>query len=168
MYQMSNSKGVAAHIAWSRVRDPTGFIRRSSWDHWSQMVEVKWPDFRRRLQRSLLCSCRMFNQQELQILIGGIEEPVDVNDLMQNAVYGGVYDTDHVVIQRFWKASSHYLPDASLLSLTAIYMWLYQQVVHSLNQNERQQLLRFVTSCSRPPLLWALRVLYWIRSRWCI
>lgn len=50
----------------------------------------------------------MFNQQELQILIGGIEEPVDVEDLMQNAVYGGVYDTDHVVIQRFWKVGSPY------------------------------------------------------------
>jgi len=72
---------------------------------------------------------RMFNQQELQILIGGTEEPVDIDDLMQNCTYGGAYDLDHAVIQRFW------------------------QVARSLNQKERQLLLRFVTSCSRPPLL---------------
>ena len=53
----------------------------------------------------LLYSClSMFNQQELQILISGTEDPVDMDDLMQNCIYGGVYDSDHVVIQRFWKA----------------------------------------------------------------
>ena len=48
----------------------------------------------------------MFNQQELQILIGGVEEPVDVDDLMKNTQYGGVYDGDHAAIQRFWRVSS--------------------------------------------------------------
>jgi len=71
----------------------------------------------------------MFNQQELQVLISGTEEPVDIDDLMHNCMYGGVYDSDHVVVQRFWK------------------------VTRSLDQKERQLLLRFVTSCSRPPLL---------------
>lgn len=47
----------------------------------------------------------MFNQQELQILIGGVEEPVDVDDLMRNSVYGGVFDESHATIQRFWKVS---------------------------------------------------------------
>jgi len=81
----------------------------------AEMIDPKW--------------LRMFNQQELQILISGTEDPVDMDDLMQNCMYGGVYDSDHVVIQRFWK------------------------VARSLNQKERQSLLRFVTSCSRPPLL---------------
>lgn len=71
----------------------------------------------------------MFNQQEVQILIGGVEEPINIDDLMQNCIYGGVYDSNHAVIQRFWR------------------------VAKTLNQNERQLLLRFVTSCSRPPLL---------------
>jgi len=72
---------------------------------------------------------RMFNQQELQILIGGIEEPVDVDNLMHNCIYGGVFDESHLTIQRFWK------------------------VVRTFDQKQRQSLLRFVTSCSRPPLL---------------
>ncbi|KAF8322685.1 HECT-domain-containing protein [Clavulina sp. PMI_390] len=81
----------------------------------SDMIDPKW--------------LRMFNQKELQILIGGVEEPVDIDDLQQNCIYGGVYDPDHVVIRRFWK------------------------VAKSLDQKQRSQLLRFVTSCSRPPLL---------------
>jgi ubiquitin-protein ligase E3 C len=72
---------------------------------------------------------RMFNQQELQILIGGVEEPIDVDDLQNNTIYGGLYDNDHPVIQAFWRA------------------------VRSFDQNSRRALIRFVTSCSRPPLL---------------
>ncbi|KDQ20978.1 hypothetical protein BOTBODRAFT_26989 [Botryobasidium botryosum FD-172 SS1] len=72
---------------------------------------------------------RMFNQQELQILIGGVEDPIDIDDLRSNAVYGGLYDDQHDTIQSFWK------------------------VVKSFDQNQRRMLLRFVTSCSRPPLL---------------
>ena len=45
----------------------------------------------------------MFNQQELQILISGTEEPVDVDDLRRNTVYGGAYDENHEVMQGFWR-----------------------------------------------------------------
>jgi hypothetical protein len=45
----------------------------------------------------------MFNQKELRILIGGIEEPVDVDDLQKCAVYGGLYDENHDTIKMFWK-----------------------------------------------------------------
>jgi len=81
----------------------------------AEMIDPKW--------------LRMFNQQELQILISGTEEPVDVDDLRRNTVYGGAYDENHEVMQGFWR------------------------VVESFNQTQRQSLLRFVTSCSRPPLL---------------
>lgn len=46
----------------------------------------------------------MFNQQELQILIGGTEDPVDVVDLRANTVYGGAYDDSHDTVKAFWKA----------------------------------------------------------------
>jgi ubiquitin-protein ligase E3 C len=72
---------------------------------------------------------RMFNQQELKILVGGAEEPIDLDDLRDNVLYGGLYDEDHPTVRMFWK------------------------VVKSLDQERRRQLLRFVTSCARPPLL---------------
>ncbi|EUC67353.1 ubiquitin-protein ligase E3 C [Rhizoctonia solani AG-3 Rhs1AP] len=72
---------------------------------------------------------RMFNQQELQMLIGGTPDSIDIDDLRENCVYGGLYDESHEVIERFWR------------------------VVDTLNQDQRRALLRFVTSCSRPPLL---------------
>ncbi|KAG8682736.1 hypothetical protein FRC09_016555, partial [Ceratobasidium sp. 395] len=72
---------------------------------------------------------RMFNQKELQMLIGGTPDPIDLDDLRENVQYGGLYDESHEVIRMFWK------------------------VVKDFNQDERRALLRFVTSCSRPPLL---------------
>ncbi|CAE6476085.1 unnamed protein product [Rhizoctonia solani] len=72
---------------------------------------------------------RMFDQRELQMLIGGTPDAIDIDDLRANCVYGGLYDESHEVIETFWK------------------------VVNTMNQEERRALLRFVTSCSRPPLL---------------
>lgn len=71
----------------------------------------------------------MFNQQEVQILIGGVNAPIDLDDLRTHTNYGGLYDDQHPVVVAFWK------------------------VVNGFNQEERRALLRFVTSCSRPPLL---------------
>ncbi|TRM60846.1 HECT-domain-containing protein [Schizophyllum amplum] len=81
----------------------------------SQMVDPKW--------------LRMFNQQEVQVLIGGANAPVDIADLRAHTNYGGLYDDNESTIQIFWK------------------------VVNAFDQDQRQGLLRFVTSCSRPPLL---------------
>lgn len=71
----------------------------------------------------------MFNQQELQILLGGVDTPIDVDDLRTNTQYGGLYGEDQPTIQAFWR------------------------VVESFTQDQKRALLRFVTSCSRPPLL---------------
>ncbi|KAJ7757717.1 HECT-domain-containing protein [Mycena maculata] len=81
----------------------------------SEIIDAKW--------------LKMFNQQELQILIGGTDSPVDLDDLQGNTQYGGVFDANHPTIISFWR------------------------VVHSFDQEQRRSLLRFVTSCSRPPLL---------------
>lgn len=72
---------------------------------------------------------RMFNQQEVQILIGGVNSPIDLEDLRENTNYGGLYDNNEPTIVAFWK------------------------VVETFDQDQRRALLRFVTSCSRPPLL---------------
>ncbi|KAF8885801.1 hypothetical protein BD779DRAFT_1532475 [Infundibulicybe gibba] len=72
---------------------------------------------------------RMFNQQEVQILLGGVNAPIDMDDLRQHTQYGGLYDDNHETIVLFWK------------------------VVNAFDHEQRRALLRFVTSCSRPPLL---------------
>lgn len=71
----------------------------------------------------------MFNTKELQVLISGAEIPVDVDDLMKHTRYGGDYTAEHKTVKMFWK------------------------VVRIFDDDQRRQLLRFVTSCSRPPLL---------------
>lgn len=45
----------------------------------------------------------MFNQQEVQILIGGVNSPIDIDDLRRNTNYGGLYDENHETIVAFWK-----------------------------------------------------------------
>jgi ubiquitin-protein ligase E3 C len=45
----------------------------------------------------------MFNQQEVQIVIGGVNSPIDLDDLQRNTNYGGVYDEKHDTIIAFWK-----------------------------------------------------------------
>ncbi|OAX36693.1 HECT-domain-containing protein [Rhizopogon vinicolor AM-OR11-026] len=81
----------------------------------SDMIDPKW--------------LRMFNQQELQILLGGVNAPVDVQDLRAHTQYGGLYGDDESTIQMFWKVLEDFDPE------------------------QRRMFLRFVTSCSRPPLL---------------
>lgn len=76
----------------------------------------------------------MFNQSELQTLVSGERGDIDVEDLRRNTLYGGVYtigddNQEHPTIQLFWK------------------------VMHEMTNEERQKVLRFVTSTPRAPLL---------------
>jgi ubiquitin-protein ligase E3 C len=45
---------------------------------------------------------RMFNQQEAQILLGGVNSPVDLDDLRKHTNYSGVYDDTEITITAFW------------------------------------------------------------------
>ncbi|GLB43810.1 putative HECT-domain-containing protein [Lyophyllum shimeji] len=81
----------------------------------SEMIDPKW--------------IRMFNQQEVQVLLGGVNAPIDFDDLRAHTNYGGLYDDHEETIVAFWN------------------------VVNTFDQEQRMALLRFVTSCSRPPLL---------------
>lgn len=72
---------------------------------------------------------QMFNNKELQVLISGAQIPVDVNDLKLHTNYTGGYAPDHPTITAFWK------------------------IVNEFSDQQKGQLLKFVTSCSRPPLL---------------
>ena len=47
----------------------------------------------------------MFNQQEVQILLGGVNSPVDLEDLRKHTNYGGLYDDSEATITAFWNVS---------------------------------------------------------------
>ncbi|RVD86712.1 uncharacterized protein DFL_004974 [Arthrobotrys flagrans] len=76
----------------------------------------------------------MFNQSELQTLVGGNESPLDIDDLRKNTVYGGIYTIgddkqEHETIKMFWR------------------------VMKRLRESDKRAVLKFVTSVSRAPLL---------------
>nr|OQO26866.1 hypothetical protein B0A51_06382 [Rachicladosporium sp. CCFEE 5018] len=76
----------------------------------------------------------MFNQAELQTLIGGASAGINVPDLRANTLYGGTYvigddGREHPTVRLFWK------------------------VMASLTDAEKSKVLKFVTSTPRGPLL---------------
>lgn len=72
---------------------------------------------------------RMFSSKELSTLVAGAEHEINVGDLQAHTNYAGGYDLTHPTISAFW------------------------QVVGGLSEDQKRALLKFVTSCSRPPLL---------------
>ncbi|ORY62493.1 uncharacterized protein BCR38DRAFT_372382 [Pseudomassariella vexata] len=76
----------------------------------------------------------MFNPLELQRLVGGDSSEIDIDDLRRHTEYSGVYTIgddglEHPTVQLFW------------------------QVMHSLKDEERRDVLKYVTSTPRAPLL---------------
>lgn len=71
----------------------------------------------------------MFNARELQLLISGEEKPIDIADMRRYVNYSGGYSDNHPFIQQFW------------------------DIVSQMTPHEQSCLLKFVTSCSRQPLL---------------
>ena len=72
---------------------------------------------------------RMFSSAELGTLVAGAEHEISVLDLQQHTNYAGGYGPGHPTITAFW------------------------QVTEGLSEEQKRALLKFVTSCSRPPLL---------------
>lgn len=71
----------------------------------------------------------IFCPPELQVLISGSQNQIDIEDLIAHCQYTGGYHSLDVTITRFWK------------------------IVRSLSFEEQSLLLRFVTACPRPPSL---------------
>ncbi|KAH0927084.1 hypothetical protein HID58_019340 [Brassica napus] len=71
----------------------------------------------------------MFNEHELQVLISGSADSLDIDDLRQNTNYTGGYNAGHYVIDMFW------------------------EVLKSFSTENQKKFLKFVTGCSRGPLL---------------
>ncbi|KAL7689849.1 putative HECT domain-containing protein [Plasmopara halstedii] len=73
---------------------------------------------------------QMFAPDELQMLIGGTATNIDIDDWERNTVYGGGYHPSQQIIEWFWEI-----------------------VRKDFNGEDRTALLKFITSCSRQPLL---------------
>ncbi|XP_065178800.1 ubiquitin-protein ligase E3B-like [Sycon ciliatum] len=71
-----------------------------------------------------------FSSPELQRLISGDNQPLDVGDLRKYVEYSGGFSSAHSVIR-----------------------WLWDVVEKELDQEEKGLFLKFVTSCSKPPVL---------------
>lgn len=71
----------------------------------------------------------MFGPEEMQKLISGDEAPIDVADMRAHVSYSGGYSAEHPSMLMFWR------------------------IVESLEEEDLHALVRYVTSCSRPPLL---------------
>uniref|UniRef100_A0A3Q3WXR1 Ubiquitin-protein ligase E3B n=1 Tax=Mola mola TaxID=94237 RepID=A0A3Q3WXR1_MOLML len=73
---------------------------------------------------------RMFSTPEVQRLVSGDNAEIDLDDLKKHTVYYGGFHSSHRVI-----------------------IWLWDILSSDFNAEERAMFLKFVTSCSRPPLL---------------
>jgi ubiquitin-protein ligase E3 C len=76
----------------------------------------------------------MFNQSELQRLVGGDSSEIDVQDLRRNTIYSGLYEIgddneEHPTIKLFWK------------------------VMGEFTDAQRRDVLKYVSSTPRAPLL---------------
>lgn len=71
-----------------------------------------------------------FTAPELQRLLAGDNVPLDVADLKQHVVYAGGFHAAHRVVR-----------------------WLWEVVDKDLSSQEQELFLKFVTSCSKPPVL---------------
>ncbi|KAJ3107013.1 hypothetical protein HDU97_004982 [Phlyctochytrium planicorne] len=72
---------------------------------------------------------RIFNQRELRMLISGTQSPIDIADMQKHTTYAGDFHEYHPTIKRFWAS------------------------VQEFSDEDRRNLVRFITSCPRPPLL---------------
>uniref|UniRef100_A0A8C5H7Y4 Ubiquitin-protein ligase E3B n=1 Tax=Gouania willdenowi TaxID=441366 RepID=A0A8C5H7Y4_GOUWI len=72
----------------------------------------------------------MFSTPEVQRLVSGDNAEIDLDDLKKHTVYYGGFHSSHRVI-----------------------IWLWDILSSDFNADERAMFLKFVTSCSRPPLL---------------
>ena len=82
----------------------------------------------------------IFSHSELQLLLGGSDAPLDVDDWRAHTVYAGGYHAEHAVVRMFWRVLAESTPTL------------------------RAATLRFTTSSARPPLLG----FKWLNPPFCI
>jgi len=109
-----------ARVAWYRLQSQSYGQSHAFLKGLSSIIQPSW--------------LAMFNQSELQNLVGGSASSINVEDLRRNTIYGGLYvigddGLEHPCVQMFW------------------------QVMHELSDEDKGKMLKFVTSTPRAPLL---------------
>ncbi|TKY54285.1 E3 ubiquitin-protein ligase UPL6 [Spatholobus suberectus] len=102
---------VANHRLNFQIRQQSSHFLRG----FQQLIQKDWID--------------MFNEHELQLLISGSLDSLDVDDLRLHTNYAGGYQSEHYVIEMLW------------------------EVLKGFSLENRKKFLKFVTGCSRGPLL---------------
>ncbi|KAK7388042.1 hypothetical protein VNO78_22844 [Psophocarpus tetragonolobus] len=102
---------VANHRLNFQIRQQSSHFLRG----FEQLIQKDWID--------------MFNEHELQLLISGSLDSLDIDDLRLHTNYAGGYHSEHYVIEIFW------------------------EVLKGFSLENRKKFLKFVTGCSRGPLL---------------
>ncbi|XP_024984988.1 E3 ubiquitin-protein ligase UPL6 isoform X4 [Cynara cardunculus var. scolymus] len=102
---------VANHRLNTQIRQQSSHFLRG----FQQLIQKDWID--------------MFNEHELQLLISGSVDGIDVDDLRSNTNYAGGYHHEHYVIDMFW------------------------EILKNFSLENQRKFLKFVTGCSRGPLL---------------
>ncbi|CAH9080391.1 unnamed protein product [Cuscuta europaea] len=102
---------VANHRLNAQIREQSSHFLRG----FQVLIQKEWID--------------MFNEHELQLLISGSVDGIDVDNLRTHTNYTGGYHEDHYVIEMFW------------------------EVVKNFSLENQRNFLKFVTGCSRGPLL---------------
>ena len=72
---------------------------------------------------------KLFSPRDINYLISGEHQDIDIDDLKRHTMYVGGYNASSPTIKLFWKT------------------------MHNLKPDDQRAVLKFVTSCSRPPLL---------------
>ncbi|KAG4401280.1 hypothetical protein GLYMA_07G235800v4 [Glycine max] len=102
---------VANHRLNFQIRQQSSHFLRG----FQQLIQKDWID--------------MFNEHELQLLISGSLDSLDIDDLRLHTNYAGGYHGEHYVMEMFW------------------------EVLKGFSLENRKKFLKFVTGCSRGPLL---------------
>lgn len=107
------------------------FVHHLAYFKQNIMIHPQVMSFLKGLQSMIPLSwIRMFNIQELQTLLSGdSENPIDVVDMKLHTTYGSGYHPDQEYIKWFW------------------------DIVSCMSTDDQQNLLKFITSCSKQPLL---------------
>ncbi|KAL1511301.1 hypothetical protein AB1Y20_006106 [Prymnesium parvum] len=111
--------------------------------HFRLNMQLKWPceAFMRGFAEVVPPAwINMFSPVELQLVLGGSDAPLDVDDWRAHTQYSGGYFEEHPTVGWFW------------------------EVLHEFTSEQRAALLKFVTSCSRPPLMG----FQWLQPAFCI
>jgi len=106
------------------------YIASMAYYYLHQRIRTQSNAFRRGLNKCIPVGwIRMFNSKELQLIIGGSSSKFDINDMKRHSNCSNGYHPDQPYIQSFWKILSEF------------------------SIEQQAKFMKFVTSCSRPPLL---------------